>query len=276
MAKYLDNVGLSTLWSLIKAADTKNYNALNSAISTEVTDRAAAVATLTSNLATEVSRATAAEATKVDKVDGKGLSANDFTDELLAKLNGIEENAKNVTKVSQLENDKNYQTLTEVNTAIENVVAAAPEALDTLKELADALGNDADFATTITNKITDLKTTVESEISDVSNDLTAEVTRAKAAESTNATNISTLTTKLNSEISRAKAAEEANAKNIATNTTNISTNATNIATNASDIDTLEINLAAEITRAKEAEASLQASLDAMVAITDEEIEEICV
>ena len=36
-----------------------------------------------------------------------------------------------------------------VNTAISNLVNAAPTALDTLKELADALGDDANFATTV-------------------------------------------------------------------------------------------------------------------------------
>ena len=34
-------------------------------------------------------------ANKVDKVEGKELSSNDFTDELLSKLNGIEDNANN-------------------------------------------------------------------------------------------------------------------------------------------------------------------------------------
>lgn len=34
-------------------------------------------------------------ATKVDKVSGKGLSANDFTDALLTKLNGVAANANN-------------------------------------------------------------------------------------------------------------------------------------------------------------------------------------
>lgn len=34
---------------------------------------------------------------KVDTVDGKGLSANDFTDTLLAKLNGIADSANNYT-----------------------------------------------------------------------------------------------------------------------------------------------------------------------------------
>jgi len=40
-----------------------------------------------------------------------------------------------------------------VKTAVDNVVAAAPGALDTLDELAAALGDDANFATTVTNSI---------------------------------------------------------------------------------------------------------------------------
>lgn len=40
-----------------------------------------------------------------------------------------------------------------VKTAVDNVVAAAPGALDTLNELAAALGNDASFSTTVTNSL---------------------------------------------------------------------------------------------------------------------------
>ncbi|NBR07944.1 MAG: hypothetical protein EBT92_19580, partial [Planctomycetes bacterium] len=40
-----------------------------------------------------------------------------------------------------------------VKTAVDNVVAAAPGALDTLYELAAALGNDANFSTTVTNSL---------------------------------------------------------------------------------------------------------------------------
>ncbi len=42
---------------------------------------------------------------------------------------------------------------TYVDTAVSNLVNAAPAALDTLKELATALGNDANFSTTVTNSI---------------------------------------------------------------------------------------------------------------------------
>ncbi|EJF2391378.1 hypothetical protein VJR32_003672, partial [Salmonella enterica] len=36
---------------------------------------------------------------------------------------------------------------------VAQLVGSAPEALDTLKELADALGNDPNFATTVLNKL---------------------------------------------------------------------------------------------------------------------------
>lgn len=124
-------------------------------------------------------------ANKVDKVDGYGLSKNDFTDELLAKLNGIEEHANYITKLSQLENDPGYQTEAQVKQLISDLVDGADDALDTLKELAEALGNDPNFATTITNKLTDLR-----------NELLAEVTRAKEAEATLDNKITQLNTDL--------------------------------------------------------------------------------
>jgi hypothetical protein len=46
-----------------------------------------------------------------------------------------------------------YATQTYVNTAVSNLVAAAPGTLDTLNELAAALGDDPNFATTVTNSI---------------------------------------------------------------------------------------------------------------------------
>lgn len=80
---------------------------------------------------------------KVDKVDGKGLSTNDYTNAEKTKLSGIESGAqKNVqpdwaltsgdgaiknkptipTKTSQLTNDSSYATTSEVNTAITNKI----------------------------------------------------------------------------------------------------------------------------------------------------------
>jgi hypothetical protein len=55
---------------------------------------------------------------------------------------------------------------------IANLIASAPGALDTLNELATALGNDPNFATTVTNSIA-TKLTKASNLSDLTNAATA-------------------------------------------------------------------------------------------------------
>lgn len=54
------------------------------------------------------------------------------------------------TKTSDLTNDSNFTTLSEVT---QTIVNSAPTTLDTLNELAAALGNDANFATTVATQI---------------------------------------------------------------------------------------------------------------------------
>lgn len=131
---------------------------------------------------------------KVDKVEGKGLSTIDFTTEKDTKLSGIEDNANNyvhpakhnadiITQdathrfVTDAEKEKwnnksdfsgSYNDLTEkpnipsidglatevyVENKVASIVNSAPETLDTLNELATALGNDPNFATTVANQI---------------------------------------------------------------------------------------------------------------------------
>ena len=46
-----------------------------------------------------------------------------------------------------------YATKTELEQEVANLVNSAPETLDTLKELSDALGNDPNFATTVATQI---------------------------------------------------------------------------------------------------------------------------
>lgn len=58
-----------------------------------------------------------------------------------------------VTSSSLTTTLSSYATSSSVSTAISNIVNAAPAALDTLKELADALGSDAAFSTTVTNSL---------------------------------------------------------------------------------------------------------------------------
>lgn len=57
------------------------------------------------------------------------------------------------TKVSELTNDSGYQTEAQVAAKVASLVDSAPETLDTLNELAAALGDDPNFATTVTNQI---------------------------------------------------------------------------------------------------------------------------
>lgn len=59
------------------------------------------------------------------------------------------------TKVSELNNDSKYQTEEQVSERIQLIVGSAPEALDTLQEIAKALGEDPNFAATITKLISD-------------------------------------------------------------------------------------------------------------------------
>ena len=70
--------------------------------------------------------------TKVDKVSGKELSTNDFTNEYKSTVDNIENS---------------------INTAVAALVNSAPETLDTLEELANALGDDPNFATTVLNQL---------------------------------------------------------------------------------------------------------------------------
>ena len=82
---------------------------------------------------------------------------NNFSDVQLNKADKTEI----PTNVSQLTNDSGYQTASQVNstvtsavnTAITNLVDGAPETLDTLNELAQALGDDANFSATVAAQI---------------------------------------------------------------------------------------------------------------------------
>lgn len=73
---------------------------------------------------------------KVDKIEGKGLSTNDYTDADKAKVDGID------TSIS-----------TAVNAAITVVVDNAPTTFDTLREIAEWIENDGVAATDLASAI---------------------------------------------------------------------------------------------------------------------------
>lgn len=156
---------------------------------------------------------------KVDKVDGKELSSNDFTDLLKAKLDNIQEFANYITKVSQLENDSNYQNAEQVEAAIQKVIGSAPGVLDTLEEIAKALGDDPNFATTITNKLTELKGIIDKEISDrtaADEQVTQKFTELSTTLNATVSELRTFVTETRSELlTKAQAQDELIAKNTA-------------------------------------------------------------
>jgi hypothetical protein len=106
---------------------------------------------------------------------------------------------KEITKVSELENDSNYQTDADVKSAltdyaktsevdeqvtkkIADVVAGAPEAFDTLKELADWIENhqtDATAMNSAINKNSSDIANVQSSVSDHTNNSDIHVTKAE-------------------------------------------------------------------------------------------------
>lgn len=125
---------------------------------------------------------------KVDKVTGKGLSTNDLTATLKSNYDaaythstsahapadaeknvivGVQKNGTDVsinsstrkvnitvpTKTSDITNDSGFATETYVDTKVAGIVNSAPETLDTLNELATALGNDPNFATTMATEL---------------------------------------------------------------------------------------------------------------------------
>lgn len=122
---------------------------------------------------------------KVDKIEGKGLSTNDYTTAEKNKLDGIAMGANktivdsdlSATSTNPVQNKvvntaiSNLTTLvgdksvaSQVNTAVTTaksytdtkvakMVDSAPETLNTLNELAAALGDDPNFATTVATEI---------------------------------------------------------------------------------------------------------------------------
>lgn len=91
----------------------------------------------------------------------------------LSKLLGSD----NKIKTSEISNTLGFvpQSAADITNAINALINSAPGALNTLSELASALGNDANFATTVTNtlatkaSITDVNTGLDSRLSKNSN-----------------------------------------------------------------------------------------------------------
>lgn len=84
---------------------------------------------------------------------GGGEVPGDIQEQLSALENKVTEEASAREEGDAKLSEKIESEASQVDARIQEVVAAAPEALDTLKELADALGNDPDFAGTVTTEL---------------------------------------------------------------------------------------------------------------------------
>jgi hypothetical protein len=86
-------------------------------------------------------------------VDGVDIAARDTLFGGLTASSGVLTDGVTATTQAQSNNSAQVATTAYVRTAVANLVDSSPAALDTLNELAAAIGDDANFSTTITNSI---------------------------------------------------------------------------------------------------------------------------
>lgn len=209
---------LTTLNTDISAEVTRATTAegtLTTNLNNEITARTNADSTLTTNLANEVTRATTAEGTlttnlanevtRATGVEGSltSLTTTDKTS-LVAAINEIK-SSSDITALTATVNTINGDSTTtgSFRKAIADVIGTAPETLNTLKEIADAINNDPNLNTTLTtlvsSSITSAKeelkgtvTTAMDTLGEIETAISNEVTRATAAEGTKLTKTSNL------------------------------------------------------------------------------------
>ena len=86
-------------------------------------------------------------------VDGVDIAARNTLFGGLTSSSGVLSNGVTATTQSASDNSTKIATTAYTDTAISNLVDSSPSALNTLNELAAALGDDANFSTTVTNSI---------------------------------------------------------------------------------------------------------------------------
>ena len=209
-------------------------NTLDEKINAEKQERVNANTQLSNDLTTEINRAKASENTLASNIHAEAAKRENDDNTIKDNLNA------EVTRATAKENEIKAQvdvingdstTEGSFRKAIADVVGAAPEAYDTLKEIADKLNSNDDLHTAINDAIATKATTVS---------LNEEITRAKAAETENKAEIA-------AEAARAKQAEGNNALAIQ--------NEVSRATTAETAINEAVNT--EIDRAKGQEAYLQ-------------------
>ena len=235
----------------------------------------------------EISRAKAEEARIESKAD---TNASNLTSEI-ARAKAVE--ADITTNLTALKNkvitdaDTNaatYATKAEVDSRIKDVIGTAPEALDTLGEIANVLNGNGDAIDAINGVLAGkansadvyTKSDVDTKVATINSDIATEVARAKSAEGAVADSVSNLSTTVTDEVNRAKQAE----KNLSDSLSTVSDAVTAEANRATAKET-ELNaaitgevarataaenkvatdLTTEVSRAKDAEKALSDKID---------------
>ena len=119
---------------------TNKENALQTNINNEVTRATNKENTLQTNLNNEISRAKSEEGKINTALSNEVTRAKSEESKINTALSNIYTKTETFSK-------------TEVTKKIQDIVGAAPAALDTLQEIAKSLNNDSDFAGTITNEL---------------------------------------------------------------------------------------------------------------------------
>lgn len=128
---------------------------LTDSLSAEVSRATTAEKVNANNISAEIARAKARECDLQGSIDMHIASVNGEVQALKAADTALDEKKANASDVNkELANrytKSQVFTKEEVLKKIEDLIGTAPDTLDTFKEIADALGNDPNFATTIMN-----------------------------------------------------------------------------------------------------------------------------
>jgi trimeric autotransporter adhesin len=170
---YVDNVAAQAVSTSESYADNKASQA-QSAAQTYATNKASQAQSAAQSYASNV--ASQAQSTAEGYTDSKiSTEVQDRNSAISVGVGTAESYAYNVASQA-ISTSETY-----TNNQISNLVNSAPSTLDTLKELADAIGDDPNFAVTVANHIANAKSDAESYADNVSS-------QAQSAAQTYATN----------------------------------------------------------------------------------------
>lgn len=154
-----------------------------------------------------------------DHIINNAITEQKLAETIITKLNSIPTSGalNNLqTAITTLNGDSSVAGSVDkkIADAISSLVGSAPDTLNTLQKIAEEMQNPANnTATTVLDQVASKAD---------SSALTDEVTRAKAAEKTNADAIAANTKSISDEVTRAKAAEKTNRDTITANSNAIS------------------------------------------------------